>query len=68
MENPGADVDDSAEHRHFCMTMRSFGPPSHALVDYHLERDRMPLHDAVGINCNMGVTTENQDACAWYMG
>ena len=29
---------------------------------YHLERGGMPLHDAVGINCNKGTTTENQGA------
>ena len=29
---------------------------------YHLERGRMPLHDAVGINCKNGATTENQGA------
>ena len=29
---------------------------------YHLERGGMPLHDAVGINCKKGATTENQDA------
>ena len=28
--------------------------------DYHLEMGRMPLHDAVGINCKNGATTENQ--------
>ena len=27
---------------------------------YHLERGGMPLHDAVGINCKKGATTENQ--------
>ena len=27
---------------------------------YHLERGGMPLHDAVGINCKNGATTENQ--------
>ena len=27
---------------------------------YHLERGGMPLHDAVGINCEKGATTENQ--------
>ena len=25
---------------------------------YHLERGRIPLHDAVGINCKNGETTE----------
>ena len=29
---------------------------------YHMERGAMPLHDAVGINCKKGVTTENQDS------
>ena len=35
---------------------------------YHLERGGMPLHDAVGINCKKGATTENQGACVKYMG
>ena len=30
--------------------------------------DGMPLHDAVGINCRKGVTTENQGAGVNYMG
>ena len=28
----------------------------------------MPLHDAVGINCEKGVTTEHQDSAVKYMG
>ena len=36
----------------------SFGPPSHNLVTYHLEKDGMPLHDAVGVNCKKGTTTD----------
>ena len=48
--------------------IRSFGPPSHALVVYHLERSRLPLQDAVGVNCKKDATTENQDAGAWYIG
>ena len=28
----------------------------------------MPLHDAVGINCKKGATTENQGAGVKYMG
>ena len=28
----------------------------------------MPLHDAVGINCEKGATTENQDSAVKYMG
>ena len=27
---------------------------------YHLERGGMPLHDAAGVNCKKGATTENQ--------
>ena len=27
---------------------------------YHMERRGVPLHDAVGINCKKGATTENQ--------
>ena len=34
---------------------------------YHLERSGM-LHDAVGINCEKGTTTENQIASVKYMG
>ena len=30
--------------------------------------DGMPLHDAVGINCKKGVTTENQSTDVKYMG
>ena len=53
---------------HFCLALRSFGPPSCALVGYHLKRGGMPLHDAVEVNCKNGVTTENQGADAWNMG
>ena len=52
MESPGAYVD------HWCLTrpflQRYFGPLSHALVYYHLVRCGMPLHDAVGVNCEKG--------------
>ena len=27
---------------------------------YHTEREGLPLHDVVGINCKKGATTENQ--------
>ena len=36
-------------------------------MDHHLERCGMPLHDAVGVNCEKGATTENQRAGAGYM-
>ena len=35
---------------------------------YHLEMGGMPLHDAVGINCKNGTTTEYQGADVKYMG
>ena len=35
---------------------------------YHLERGVMQFHDAVGINCKKGATTENQGADVKYMG
>ena len=35
---------------------------------YHMERGWMPLHDAVGINCEKGATTENQGSGVKYMG
>ena len=34
---------------------------------YHMERGGMPLHDAVGINCKKGATTENQESAVEYM-
>ena len=34
---------------------------------YHLGRGGMPLHDAVGINCKNGATSENQDAGVKYI-
>ena len=35
-----------------------FGPTSHALVAYHLERGVMPLRDAVAVNYKVCVTTD----------
>ena len=34
---------------------------------YHLERGGMLLHDAVGINCKKGATTEYQGADVKYI-
>ena len=34
---------------------------------YHFEKGGILLHDAVGINCKKGATTENQDADVKYM-
>ena len=35
---------------------------------YDMETGGMPLHDAVGINCKKGATTENQGSAVKYMG
>ena len=35
---------------------------------HHLERGGMSLHDAVGINCKKGATTEYQCSDVKYMG
>ena len=35
---------------------------------YHMERRGKTLHDAVGINCKKGTTTENQGSGVKYMG
>ena len=35
---------------------------------YHMERGRMPLHDAVGINCKKSATTEHQDSAVKAKG
>ena len=35
---------------------------------YHLERCGTTLHDAVGINCKKGATTENQGTSVKYIG
>ena len=34
---------------------------------YHMEGGGIPLHDAVGINCKKGATTENQGSGVKYM-
>ena len=38
----------------FAWFLCSFTPPSRALMSYQSERGGMPLHDAVGVNCNKG--------------
>ena len=56
--------------------MRYFGPLSHALVDWHLERGVTPLHDAVGVDCERAqlLKTKAQvpgmrlrDDCYWFL-
>ena len=34
---------------------------------YHMEKGGMPLHDAVGINCKKGATTEHQGSGVKYI-
>ena len=46
--------------------VRSDRPP--VLWWLSMERGGMPLHDAVGINCKKGATTENQGSGVKYMG
>ena len=52
--------------RPFLLDPVFFGPPSPALVVITWRRG-MPLHDAVGINCKKGGTTENQGPGVKYM-
>ena len=35
---------------------------------YHLEKGGMTLHNAVGLNCKNGATTENQGAGVKHIG
>ena len=49
------------------MAQWSFGPQSRALVVI-TSRGGMLLHDAVGIHCRKGETTENQGVDVKYMG
>ena len=48
----------------FALFLCSLGQPSHALVDYHLERGGILLHDAVEGNAKKDTTTEYQGAGA----
>ena len=50
------------------MAPRSFRPSFRVLVDYHLDRGGMPLHETIGVNCKRVATSDNQGAGAWYMG
>ena len=70
-------IGESGEHWQICNGIsftRPFllGPVSFRTalpcsVGYHMERGGMPLHDAVGINCKIGATTENQRAGVKYI-
>ena len=45
----------------------NFGHHLPCFGGYHLEKDGMPLDDAVGINCENGATTGNQGAGVKYL-
>ena len=69
VESPSAHVTEWVSRGHFCLALIKFFrtalPCSHG---YHLEREGMPLHDAVGINCKKAATTENQGAGVKFKG
>ena len=52
------------------MAWHSFGPLSHVLVDYHLERGGIPLHDAVGESVNGAqlLKIKAEVLCIWAKG
>ena len=58
VESPGKYVTECVSRGHFCLALYSFGPPSRALVVITWRGGGMPVHDAVGINCKTGATTE----------
>ena len=67
-ESPGTYVTESVLCSGFFLGPVFFRTALPCSGGYHMERGGMPLHDAVGINCNNGVTTENQDSGGKYMG
>ena len=60
MESPGTYVTEGVSSCHFCLALCSVFRAVPCSGGYHMERGGMPLHDAVGINCKKGATTENQ--------
>ena len=68
VESPGAYENNWAFKAAIFACPVFFGLPSHALVDYHLERGLMPLQDAVGVNCKKKAQHKNQIAGARHMG
>ena len=68
VERPGTYVTEFVARGHFCLVLCSFRTTLPCSGGYHLERGGMPLHDAVGINCKKGATTEYQGADVKYMG
>ena len=68
VESPGTYVTELVTSGHFMLGPVLFPTALPCSDGYHLERGGMPLHDAVGINCKKGATTEYQGADIKYMG
>ena len=68
MESPGAYVTDRVSRGHFCLALCVFRIVLLCSDGCHLEMGGMLLHDAVGISCKNGATTENQGSDVKYMG
>ena len=67
VESPGTYVTESVSRSIFAShCVLSDRPP--VLWWLSWERGGMPLHDAVGINCKRGATTENQGSGVKFMG
>ena len=67
VESPGTYITACVSGGHFRLAQCSYGPP---FVPWWLSPGEggMPLHDAVGRNCEKGATSENQSAGVKYMG
>ena len=67
VESRGTYVTESVSLGYFCLALCTSDRPP-VLWGYHLERGGMPLHDAFGVRCEKGATTENQCAGFKHMG
>ena len=64
---PGAYVTDSSFTLPFLLGPVFFWTALLCSGGYHLERGGMSLHDAFGVNCKIGATSENEGACVKYI-
>ena len=58
VEGTGAYLTESVSRCHFLLGPVFFRTALSCSGGYHLERGGLSLHDAVGINCKKGSTTE----------
>ena len=68
MESPGAYVGDLVSRRNFRLVPVFFRTALPRSGDLSPGGDGMPLHDAVGVNCSNGASSENQGTgayCIW---